>query len=208
MDSLQSRILDFLGQGLSSSVVASAVGCTQGYISQLLAEEEFREQVTARRTALLQQATSLDREYEVLESKLQEKLRKAIPFMMKPEVILNAIKIVNGAKRRGSVELGSGDTAGAQVIEVRMPATILSQFASVQNIQHNVLNQIIQVGEQSLVTAQPKDIKSLALTLGSTKESEQELENSNDGTAKERIPGTNSTEKSACTTEISVAALE
>ena len=184
---IQQKVLDFLGQGLSPAVVASAVGCSQGYITQLLAETTFRDQVVARRTALLKQATDLDRGYEALESKLQEKLRRALPFMIKPRDVLEALKVVNGAKRRGSTELGQDTTAGAQVIEVRMPPGILQQFATVKIIQHNELNQIVQVGEQSLITAQPQDIRELS--------EEQGVQDERDGSTTDKT-GTRSSPRS------------
>jgi len=43
------RILKLLGSGLGGEVVSATVGCDPSYISQLMADEEFRSRVLAMR---------------------------------------------------------------------------------------------------------------------------------------------------------------
>ena len=46
---VEDKIIELLGRGYSQTVVASAVGCDDSYISQLMAKEEVRNQVATLR---------------------------------------------------------------------------------------------------------------------------------------------------------------
>lgn len=193
---IQGQILDFLGQGLSAAVVASAVGVSESYVSQLLSKEDFRGQVRARRIATLQRSADLDAEYDDLEAKLQTKLKRILPLIIKPRDVLDAIKVVNSAKRRGTQDMAS-DAQVSQVIEVRMPTNILQQFIKVE---HNSLNQIVQAGPQSLVTAQPAQVQQLANL--------KELENDPGEEKQRRVPSLSSCTEPGSTRELSLENLD
>lgn len=139
------RILELLGSGLSAEVVASAVGVTPAYVSQLLSEQNFAEEVTKRRFANLQAATKRDATYDELEDALIAKMQDLLPMMFKPQEVLRAIAVINGAKRRGA---GAPEHTQINntVVNLTLPAPILQQFIT------NANNQVIEVGNQTLVT--------------------------------------------------------
>ena len=146
----RARALELLGQGLGTSVVASALGVTDARVSQLLAEQGFAEEVQKLRFDSLQKSTSLDSSYTELEEALIGKLENVLPLINKPRDLLQAINVVNGAKRRGQ---DSPDSAAisAKVVQLSLPPALQQMFVT------NVFNQVVEVKDgqgnsSSLVT--------------------------------------------------------
>lgn len=152
------RILEMLGNGLAPTVVSSALGVSESYISQLLGEEQFATQVTAARFANLQAATTRDRSYDSIEDELIKKLRDLLPMMYKPMEILRAITVINAAKRRGA-DTPENTVIHNTIVQLTLPASITSRFVT------NVNNQVIEAGDQELITIETKNLKSKLETL-------------------------------------------
>jgi len=143
--SVEEKALQLLGNGVPSESVASALGVTPARISQLLADEHFAQKVAALRYETLQKHNARDSRYDSIEDKLLEKLDKSLPLMVKPETIMKAINIVNGAKRRGSS--APQQTVNQQnVVNLILPQTIAQKFSV------NINNQVTKAGDQSLLT--------------------------------------------------------
>lgn len=141
----QLRILELLGSGLGAEVVATACGVSPSYVSQLLSEQAFSEQVTARRFANLQAATKRDASYDEIEDALIAKMQDLLPMMYKPMEVLRAITVINSAKRRGA---GAPEHTHVNntVVNLTIPTQILQKFVT------NANNQVVEVGDQTLVT--------------------------------------------------------
>jgi transcriptional regulator with XRE-family HTH domain len=144
-DGIQGKCLEMLGNGLTPEIVATALGISPGYISQLLAEEAFSYQVTQRRFLMLQAATKRDAGYDYIEDELIKKMKDLLPMMYKPQEVLRAISVINTAKRRGS---GAQENVviNQTVIQLQLPEIIVNKFVK------NINNQVIVAGEQQLVT--------------------------------------------------------
>lgn len=141
----QGRILEMLGNGLSPPVCASALGVSESYISQLLSEESFAQQVTARRFESLQAATTRDKSYDAIEDALIEKMNDLLPMMYKPMEVLRAITVINTAKRRGA-NAPENTVVNQTIVQLTLPVSITSRFVT------NANNQVIEAGEQQLIT--------------------------------------------------------
>lgn len=150
-NSINERALSLLGSGVNAEAVASAIGVTPGYVSQLLADEGFAEAVTQLRFESLSAHTERDGEYDDIETSLLSKLKKSLPLMLRPADILGAIKIVNGAKRRGQ---DSQDSLVSQnnIVNITMPTQIIQQFTT------NIDNQVVKTGDRDLLTIQASDL--------------------------------------------------
>ena len=96
----EERIISLLGQGLSETTVASAVGVSVSRISQMLSEDSIRERVAELRYTNLASATGRDNKYDTIEDSLLDKLEKSLGMMFRPVEILKALQIINGAKKR------------------------------------------------------------------------------------------------------------
>jgi transcriptional regulator with XRE-family HTH domain len=139
------KVLAMLGNGVSNEQVASALGCTHGYISQLMADESFSERVVALRVATLTEAASRDKRINVIEDKLIEKLEEAIEFVTKPRDIKEMFATVNAAKRRG-VSSTEAMTINQQIVNLNIPPVVVRNF--VQNTE----GEVIEVEGQAMIT--------------------------------------------------------
>lgn len=157
---VEERAKKLLGQNIAPTVVAKALGVSDGRISQLMAQEDFAHSVQELRFNALQQANILDEEYNTIEGNLLDKLKKSLPLIHRPADLLNAIRTINGAKRRG---VNSPDTTDptSQVVKLVLHSTIYQKFTV------SVNNQITEVyddsgNSQTLVTAQSASLEKLA----------------------------------------------
>lgn len=143
--SVEEKALKLLGSGIQAEQVAAALGVTPSRIAQLLSEEYFASKVADLRYETLQSHNKRDGAYDELEDRLLVKLEKSLPLMIKPESILKAISIVNGAKRRG--QSAPAQTTNQQnVVNLVLPTIMVDKFAVDMN------NQVIKAGDQSLLT--------------------------------------------------------
>jgi hypothetical protein len=145
LTSLEERALSLLGSGCNSESVASALGVHPSRISQLLAEKVFADKVSELRYKNLQKHNARDGAYDSIEDRLLEKLDKAMPLMVRPETILKAISIVNGAKRRGA-SAPDQVTNQQNIVNIIMPKVISQKFTV------NINNQVTRAGDQDLMT--------------------------------------------------------
>lgn len=147
----EEKALALLGAGISQDAVASALGVTPARISQLLADRTFADKVAKLRYEAMQKHNARDLAYDSLEDKLLVKLEKSLPLLLRPESILNAMRIVNGAKRRGA-QLTQTNTQDAKVVQLVIPQFIAQQFSV------NVNNQVTKAGTQELLTMQASQL--------------------------------------------------
>ena len=152
--STESRALTLLGQGLGAEMVASAIGVSVSRISQLLSETEFAAQVADLRFRNLSKHNERDAEYDKLEDELIIKMRDLMPFMVRPMEVARVLQIINQAKRRGS-SAPESITNQQTVVQLNMPTTIYQKFTV------NANNQVIQAGQQQLITVQSGNMAKL-----------------------------------------------
>lgn len=143
--SIEDRALHLLGAGVEQEAVASALGVTASRISQLLADDHFSSKVSELRYASLTEHNLRDGKYDKLEDRLLDKLDKALPLLVKPESILKAVTIVNGAKRRGHTTTNQV-TNNQNIVNLILPSVITQKFTT------NIDNQVIKAGNQDLLT--------------------------------------------------------
>jgi len=143
--SLEDKAMSLLGSGVAAESVASALGVTAGRIAQLLSDETFSAEVSKLRYKSLQEHNVRDGKYDSLEDKLIEKLRNSLPLMVKPADILNAVRVVNSAKRRGQ-SAPQQVTNQQNIINLTLPTIIANKFSVDMN------NQVVRAGEQELLT--------------------------------------------------------
>jgi transcriptional regulator with XRE-family HTH domain len=146
------RIKELLGNGLSNEVVATAVGVTAGYISQLMADEQFSSQVVALRTQTLAAATVRDRSWDGLEDTLLGKLAEKIEqdMIYKPMDLLRALSVINNAKRRGA-SAQENFSVQQTVVTLNLPTVVINSY------KKNKAGEVIEVTaadgtQQTLVT--------------------------------------------------------
>lgn len=165
----EEKAKSLLGAGATPSQVASALGVDPSYISQLLSNEEFSRQVTEIRYTSLVRHNERDGKLDTLEDTLIKKLQDLIPHMYKPSEIIHAFTRINQAKRRGSAAPEQA-IQHQTVINLNLPTQILQHFTV------NAKNQVIQAGQQELITVQSGRMSQL-LSSSSTQGAQNHVEN-------------------------------
>lgn len=143
------RAIELLGQGIAPVIVAQSLGCSESFISQLLSEEDFLKQVVELRYSALKKHNDRDSAYDALEDSLLERLQQTMSYLMDPMKIARILQTVNAAKRRGQSTPDS-ITQQSTIVNLTIPSVIVNQF----RVTKDVNNQIIEAGDQKLVTIQ------------------------------------------------------
>jgi hypothetical protein len=154
LSAVETKALTLLGQGFAPAMVASAIGCSESRISQLLSQDEFAESVAAARFKNLSAQTDRDARYDSLEDQLLARLEKSLGMLFDPMKIAKLLSMINVAKRRGAVA-PEQIASPSSIVNLNMPTQIFQQFVT------NVNNQVIKAGEQELITMQSGRMQSL-----------------------------------------------
>ena len=158
IDGLKERALNFLGLGIDNTRVAQALGCDPSYISQLLADPIFAEEVSMKRLSVLREATDRDDRLNKLEDALigkTEQLVKSPLHFTRPMETVRALSIINSLKRRGAGE-SFNTTINNTIVALQLPDVIKSKFVV------DVNNQVVEVSETPLITIQSSSMEKLA----------------------------------------------
>lgn len=150
----EQRALALLGKGVTPSQTAAALGITESAISQLLSRDEFADAVAELRYKNLLSYSERDEKADSIEDRLLKKLNDCIPYLMRPMEIARIYQIINAAKRRGQSAPESITTA-QEVVPLIMPTVITNKFTV------NVNNQVLQAGQQPLITVQSGSMQAL-----------------------------------------------
>jgi hypothetical protein len=142
------RALSLLGQGVPPVAVANALGVDQSRITQLLSDPEFAVKVIELKFEALSKHNQRDQSIDGLEDKLLDKLRDCLPYMTRPMEILKSFSVINAAKRRGTIAQDGLIGQKQTIIQLNIPQIVIDKF------QTNIHNQVVQVGQQSLLTIQ------------------------------------------------------
>jgi len=142
------KIKELLGLGLEGVIVASAVGCSESYVSQLLSDDTFAADVQALRLANFAEHASRDRKYDSIEDTLIAKLEGMIPLMARPETVLRAIATINGANRRAAPSDGggTGNVTNNTFVSLKLPKVLAAQ------IMLNPSNQVVEVAGKTVAS--------------------------------------------------------
>lgn len=148
------KIKELLGTGLANDVVASAVGVTPSYISQLMANEKFSADVIALRTKTLMAATARDKSWDGIEEKLLDKLEQVVSsgMIFKPQDLLRALVVANAAKRRGSTAQ-EALTGNKTVVSISIPVTVMNHYT--KNAQGEVIEVTTPEGNTQTLSTMP-----------------------------------------------------
>ena len=160
-NSIKERAFRLLTSGASPQQAAFAVGCTPAYISQLLADEEFSMAVALARSKYMQDKLEreqrMDDKKDNIEEQLLTKLEQLVPYMNKPQDIMQALRIANQLKRSQSQQAPQGLGEATQSVRLSLPAHLL-QKAKVQ-IQISPQGEILSANNQTFLSPSIQELQ-------------------------------------------------
>lgn len=150
------QVITYLKNGISPIEISRALGITPGAVTQLMQSPQVSTEIAKMQAEQQARSSAIDAKYDAIEEKLLVQLEKTVPLLMRPGEIANVLTRINAAKRRGVAhQVAQGP---AQVLQLNIPIALQSKFVV------NSANQVVQAGEQTLVTMQSSNIPGLAQT--------------------------------------------
>lgn len=126
--------------------VAHLAGVDVSYISQLMADEVFKESVLAERIMAGEAKVRMDDSADSMEQLLLDKLKRALPMMVKPMEIVRAYEVLNKAKRKVDTGTLGSSQEGGTVLSLRIPKHTALRF------RVDSRGEVIEVEGRPLVT--------------------------------------------------------
>ena len=142
---IQDQIKNLLSAGCKPAQVAAAVGCEDSYVSQLMQDQEFSQEVVAARILALTSQSERDKKYDSLEDQILDKLQSQLHMIMNPDRLVRMLTVVNNAKRRGAGAEEGQFAPISNVINLTLPTLIVNKY------QTNGQNEVVEVNGQGLV---------------------------------------------------------
>jgi hypothetical protein len=158
---MKDKILNYLAAGLRPSQVASLVGCSPGYISQLAGEEEFKEQLRAKMLDSIEPVEeTMDKRYQGLESDLINAMRDTIPNSELP-AITRALEVVSRIRSdtyQRKNPLPQQGTTNVHIVQLTLPAHAIPAAPVIQMSSNG---EILAINEQLLAPLSSDGVKDL-----------------------------------------------
>ncbi len=145
LSGVQARVKDLLAAGVSQVQVANAVGVSESYISQLMENEEFRNEVIKARGDAALEDVQADEEADDIEGIARKKIKQLLPFENNVMKVLKVYQVMNGAKRKTAPEQAMQQNAGV-IVNITLPQRAIVDFKLTSD------KQVVEVAGRSMAT--------------------------------------------------------
>lgn len=123
---LKDRIKKLLISGVKPSEISSAFGVDPSYISQLMSDEKFAEEVLEGRAANAVTRGTLNEEYDSIEKKLLEQLKNTVQLPLKTFELARLLQVVGSRKREPVLPKDNPETK--RVVHLHIAPKMLEKF--------------------------------------------------------------------------------
>lgn len=158
MSPQQERVASLMAAGCTPAQISSATGFSLSYISQLNSMAAFKEVVVEKSGARVEQDIKVQDRYDDVEGMLLLgiKERAGTADMSELSRALDVVAKNNPKKKAlGGVGAGNGEGGGVS-ITLNLPAHIREPL----EIKTNARNEVIEIGNQSMLSLTTKEIRS------------------------------------------------
>lgn len=166
---MKDRIKALLIGGLKASEVASVVGCTPAYISQLLAEEDFKKEVEAGRILEAKEKTEeqhIEQRYQNLEHKLISAISEDLPNAEFGQKLRALDTVGRRLDERRKIRLPmvnplphAPSSTTYAIINIGLPAHAIPTPAPI--VEMNEQREIVAIDNQALAPLSSTGVKSI-----------------------------------------------
>lgn len=167
---IRERILKYLVAGVKPAQIATLVGRTPGYISQLMGEESFKERYNAMLSEELpSMEDSLETRYEALESELINGVRDSIANSELP-AITKALETVSNIRDRRHERKNPrllGQVSTVNIVQLALPQHAIPQAPV---LELNSRSEIVSINDKPLAPLSADGVRTLFAGLKASKE--------------------------------------
>lgn len=159
---MKERILKLLASGIPPAHISQIVGCTPAYVSQLLANSEFKEKLAEELISKPADAEEeqLDIKYAATEHRILHAINNSLEGAKLGE-LTRTLEVV--AKRQTEVKkiaaIRTAPASGKTVVNLTLPAIFYKTQAPA--IEMNSESEVISIGGNNLAPLQAGGVKSL-----------------------------------------------
>lgn len=170
---MKDRIRNLLISGLKPSEIASIVGCTPSYVSQLLADAEFKASVQEGIIAAQAEKTEedhIDNRYQNLEHKILSSVEESLSEASLMEKV-RALEMIN--KRQDSRHARKNPAPTGPIVNVNVVSLALPQQALLHRapiVQMNGNKEIVAIDNQPLAPLSSDGVKNLFAQITASKQ--------------------------------------
>lgn len=159
----QDKILNFLSQGFKPAQIASIVGVTPAYISQLVKEPSFQEQYKSRLATIeaetdMEEEERLTNKYKAGEHVLLDSIIGQAPMMEHRDQI-RALEVIAARQEKRAARLlaikQGPQQAHQTYVQINLPAHALPE------VRMNEDNEITQIGTRLMAPMSSEGVKNL-----------------------------------------------
>lgn len=159
---LAARILSLLSGGCTQVQAAHALGVSEAYVSQLMAEDDFKHQIAENIQKDFEKSIAIDNNYLEIEKQLSDKLKTQIGFMHNPDQLIKTLRFVNDAKRKSGIGAAvNGGTNGHSVPGGPVTVNLILPKVVVQDFVLNPNNEVVSVDGKELSTLNSESLNTL-----------------------------------------------
>lgn len=156
---MRTRILNYLAQGVKPAQVASIVGCTASYISQLGKDEEFLKELAAARVEThknVDEDKVLTNKYMAMEHRLLDSMEGAMALAELPAIVRALEVIGNRQEKRAQrlaapVQPGNGIT----IVHISLPQHAVPEY------QINPQKEVVAIGGREINPMSSEGVRKL-----------------------------------------------
>lgn len=138
-DPLVTKLLSFLAAGVAPTIAASAAGCEPSYVSQLLDNEAFKQELYKLSAKELEKDLEHDTKIEDVEAKALKAIADRLAFVRTPMEAAKIFSILNNAKKRTAVPTNPMDAGGLSTVTFTLPRAALKSIELRMNSQQQVI---------------------------------------------------------------------
>ena len=159
MSSKLDRIANLLASGMKAALVSKIVGVTPSYISQLLADEDFKAALDELKATKLETNATEEEEDKTLKDKMMAAEHKIVDHivdrldMMGDGHVIAALRTIgdrhdsmrkHNLLTKSTNLIGNGQTATVRMVELTLPACAVPELMLGKN------NEIIRIGGRDI----------------------------------------------------------
>lgn len=153
----EQKLIKFLGQGVSQVAAADAVGCSESFVSQCMARNDFAAAVAEIKGARTAQYATMDELADNIQLVALQRLEKLVPVEYKVGNLLNIVDKMDKMSRKNNAT--SANTA-VTTVTLTLPPALQNYAVSV-----DLANRVIQIGGTTMLPASSRQVADMAEVL-------------------------------------------